>query len=57
MNALQIITSLIENPFSKKMYKDLKEYCESAGRIQEAEAIGHLIEQRYGNSPPNNQKQ
>jgi hypothetical protein len=49
MNTLEFLSVLIENPKSKKAYKDFKVYLESQGMTHEAAAMQSLIEQRFGN--------
>lgn len=50
MNVLKIITELIENPFSKKSYRDLKIYYKSIGMLHEAEALNLLIKQKFNDA-------
>lgn len=38
-----IMLSLIENPYAKKIYRDLSKYYKSIGLINEAEAFESLI--------------
>lgn len=46
-----LILRIIENPFVKKGYSDLKKHYELMGLLNESEAIGDLIEKRF---PKNN---
>lgn len=59
MNALEFLSALIENPYSKKAYKDFKAYLETKNMSHEAAAIQALIEKRFNNdhSTPNDKKQ
>lgn len=48
MELLQIYNSLLDKPDIPKFYRDLKAYYQKHGLIQEAEAIGFLIENKFG---------
>ena len=41
------LLSIIENPYSKKAYKDLKTAFEEKEMILEAQAIDYLISQKF----------
>jgi hypothetical protein len=47
--AMESLLRLIENPFAKKVYSDLKKCYSDAGNVEIADAFGHLIKKRFGN--------
>lgn len=58
-----ILLDLLANPGSPQAYRQLKRYYESAGMNNEAEAVGYLLENKFGENATNtdntgsNQKQ
>lgn len=57
MNAFTVISFLIENPNSIKAYKNFKKYFEVNNMLHEAQAIQHLMEKKFDNSSPIDEKQ
>lgn len=49
----ETLIKILENPYSKKYYKDLKTALESQGRVKEAEAIDYLLRKRFKNETAN----
>lgn len=48
-NKINILLSILENPFAKKSYKEYKNYLELLGQKEEAEALEYLIQQKFKN--------
>lgn len=50
------IAFLVENPRSKKAYRDFAKYFELKGQKHEAAAIQQLLEKRFANSYPDKEQ-
>jgi len=58
--ALDALLLILESPWSKKGYNDLKIQYEILGMVREATALQHLIEKKYpnvSNDPTTNKEQ
>lgn len=49
----ETLIKILENPYSKKYYKDLKTVLENNKRLKEAEAVSYLLYKRFKNETPN----
>ena len=47
---INLFLSIIEKPAAKKSYEDLRDYLRSIKRIQDANGIDFLIQQRFDNA-------
>lgn len=48
MDIFQILVRLLEKPDVPKFYRQLREAYQSQNKLHEAEAIGYLIEKKFG---------
>lgn len=53
MNITELLLNILENPFSKKTYKDYEIYLKSIGKTDDAEAINYLISKRFNDESIN----
>ena len=57
MEPVQIYNSMIEKPNVPKFYRELQAYYQEHGMLQEAKAVGSLIENKFiknHEKPPSN---
>ena len=47
-DAIHALATVLENPKAKKGYGDLRNYYESIGKKEYADAIGYLMEKKFG---------
>ena len=52
MEIYKILLDILSKPEAPKFYRDLTKYYEKKGKIQEAEAIKHLLEKKFNKNEP-----
>jgi hypothetical protein len=49
MDLYTLLVKIVESPEVAKPYRDLRLFYEEAGRVEDAKAVGHLIEKKFAN--------